>query len=159
MFVHISFTIIKKIPIAFEAAIATMATEHFHHSSEWHIVVCRECRYAVWPGQVKGHLMNKQHDMSTKQAVAVSEEISEWPGIARYPGDFHMPECVEEAVGGLPVFTDGIKCNLDEGGCRYVGRSIAVVKEHWRRAHGYSVRQKRGGSGRSKKEDIERRVL
>jgi hypothetical protein len=135
-----------------------MATEHFHHLSEWHVVVCRECQYAVWPAQVKGHLMNKQHGMSGKQAAAVSEEISEWPGVAQYSGEFHMPKYVEQAVDGLPVFTDGIKCHLDQGECSYVGRSIAVVKEHWRKAHGFSAGQRRGGSGMLKKEDIERRV-
>ena len=102
--------------------------------------------------------MNKQHGVSSKQAVVVSEEISEWPGVARYPSEFCTPERVDEAVDGLPVYNDGIKCELDRGGCRYVCRSIAVIKEHWRKVHGFSAGQKRGGSGMLKKDNIEHQM-
>ena len=116
-----------------------MATEYFYHLSEWQVVICKEYRYAVWPGQVKGHLINKQHGVSSKRAVVVSEEISEWPGVARYPSQFCTPAHVDEAVDELPVYNDGIKCELYRGDCRYVCRSILVIKEYWRKVHGFSA--------------------
>ncbi|KAI7279546.1 hypothetical protein KC340_g18885, partial [Hortaea werneckii] len=64
---------------------ATDATEHFHHSSEWHVVICKECQYAVWPNQIVGHLTNKQHALPRKIALSISDEIEQWPGIALFP--------------------------------------------------------------------------
>jgi hypothetical protein len=136
-----------------------MASSHFQHLTEWEVVVCKECRYAVWPRQVVGHLTNRQHRMPKKQAVGISDEIEQWHGIAQFSGEFKIPEFVEEAVEGLPVYTDGVKCELDEGQCAYVCRNMDVIKEHWRKTHRHSVGQKRGGSGMLKKEDIDRQIL
>jgi hypothetical protein len=105
-----------------------------------------------------GHLTNRQHRMPRKQAVWISDEIEQWHGIAQFSGEFKIPEYVEEAVEGLPVYTDGVKCELDEGQCAYVCRNMDVIKEYWRKMHGHSVGQKRGGSGMLKKEDIDRQI-
>lgn len=136
-----------------------MASSHFQHLTEWEVVVCKECRYAVWPRQVVGHLTNRQHRMPRKQAVGISDEIEQWHGIAQFSGEFKIPKYVGEAVEGLPVYTDGVKCELDEGQCAYVCRNMDVIKEHWRKMHGHSVGHKRGGSGMLKKEDIDRQIL
>jgi hypothetical protein len=97
--------------------------------------------------------------MPRKQAIGVSDEIEQWHGIAQFSGEFKIPRYVEEAVEGLPVYTDGIKCELNEGQCTYVCRNMDVIKEHWRKTYGHSVGQKRGGSGILKKEDIDRQIL
>ena len=97
--------------------------------------------------------------MPRKQAVGISDEIEQWHGIAQFSGEFKIPKYVEEAVEGLPVYTDGVKCELDEGQCAYVCRNMDVIKEHWRKMHGHSVGHKRGGSGMLKKEDIDRQIL
>jgi hypothetical protein len=89
---------------------AAMATEHFHYSSQWQVVICKECRYAVWPSQVTGHLTNKQHGISRKKASSIAEEVQEWAGVIQFPSEFQMPEYVETGVDNLPVFEDGIKC-------------------------------------------------
>ena len=136
-----------------------MASSHFQHLTEWEVIVCKECKYAVWPRQVAGHLTNRQHKMPRKQAIGISDEIEQWHGIAQFPGEFEIPKYVEEAVEGLPVYTDGIKCELNRGQCAYVCRNMDVIKEHWRKTHGHSVGQKRGGSGMLKKEDIDRQIL
>lgn len=91
-----------------------MASSHFQHLSEWQVIICKECRYAVWPRQVAGHLTNKQHRLPRKEAVAISDEIDQWHGIVRFPGDFDSPKYVEEAVDGMPVYTDGVKCEFDQ---------------------------------------------
>jgi hypothetical protein len=72
-----------------------MSSNHFHHSSVWQVVVCKECRYAVWPSQVVGYLTNKQHKLARKQAEAEWEEIQGWAGVAQYPGEFAVPPFVD----------------------------------------------------------------
>lgn len=137
---------------------ATDATEHFHHSSEWHVVICKECQYAVWPNQIVGHLTNKQHALPRKIALSISDEIEQWPGIALFPSEFRVPDSVTVAIDGLALYEGGIKCELGARTCRYVCRDWNTVKKHWREVHGFSPGQKRGGSGRLRKEDIERQV-
>ena len=73
----------------------TMASSHFQHLTQWEVVVCKECRYAVWPRQVVGHLTNRQHRMPRKQAVGISDEIEQWHGIAQFSGEFKIPKYVE----------------------------------------------------------------
>jgi uncharacterized C2H2 Zn-finger protein len=136
-----------------------MATDHFHHSSQWQVIICKECRYAVWPSQVIGHLVNKQHGMSRKRATQISEEVQEWPGVVQFPSEFKVPKDVKAAVDELAVFEDGVKCQLEGGQCLYVCRSVDNMKTHWRKAHRFSAGQGRGRAGRLKKEDMERRVL
>lgn len=46
----------------------------FEHLTEHQLAVCRECRYAVWPDQIKGHLQ-KQHKESLKSAQAVRDAV------------------------------------------------------------------------------------
>ena len=135
-----------------------MASNYFQHINEWQVVVCKTCQYAVWPTQVEGHLRNKQHRMSRKQATTISEEVQQWPGIVPFPGEFEVPGFVDAAVDGITVWDDGWKCEWDGGKCIYVCRRIDSMKHHWRKAHGFSAGQTRGGSGLLRKEDIERQI-
>jgi hypothetical protein len=121
-------------------------------------VVCKECRYAVWPSQVVGHLTNKQHKLARKQAEAEWEEIQGWVGVAQYPSEFAVPPFVDRPIDELASYDDGIKCGLDDGECPYVCRGMNTMKAHWRKIHGFSAGQNRGGSGMLKREDIERRI-
>ena len=41
-----------------------------------------------------------------------------------------MPEFVEEAVKGLPIYTDDMKCELDKGRYTYICCNIDIIKEH-----------------------------
>jgi hypothetical protein len=61
-----------------------IACQYFEHVAEYSIVACRECRYAVWPGQIESHLQG-QHKISYKQAEIVGEQIRNWAGLLQYP--------------------------------------------------------------------------
>ena len=131
--------------------------EYFHHLPEWTVVVCKECQYAVWPDQVKGHLQGKQHRVPIVEASGISEKVQEWPGVTRFPSEFQMPTYVEEPVVEIPLYTDGWKCRLDDQQCPYICRDIKTIKKHWRTHHGWSVRSARGGSGREKAQAVKKR--
>lgn len=135
-----------------------MAVNYFQHHVEWRVIVCKECRHAVWPGQVVGHLTGKQHRMAKRDAERFADEVQQWPGVAQYPSEFEAPRYVQQSIHGMPVYTDGVKCEMDAGKYAYVCRSVDVMKEHWRKIHQHSVGQSRGGSGIDRKEDVERQV-
>ena len=40
----------------------------FEHVSSWEIMVCKQCRCAVWPSEAAAHLTNKQHIKTQKFA-------------------------------------------------------------------------------------------
>jgi len=132
------------------------ACQYFQHSSEWQIVTCRACQYAVWPSQVEGHLKNKQHGVSKRAASAIANEVQQWPGVIHFPSEFEVPQFVNVAIDGITLWDDGWKCEWGNGECRYVCRSGGSMKAHWRKVHGFSVGQNRGGSGLLRQEDIER---
>lgn len=135
-----------------------MASIYFQHISEWQVVACKTCQYAVWPTQIEGHLTNKQHRMSRKQATTISEEVQQWPGVVQFPGEFEVPRSVDAPIDGIAVWDDGLKCEWGGGECTHVCRRIDSMKHHWRKGHGFSAGQTRGGSGVLRKEDIERQI-
>jgi hypothetical protein len=57
-----------------------IACQYFEHVAEYSVAACRECRYAVWPDQIEGHLQ-EQHKVSRKQADIVGEQIRSWAGL------------------------------------------------------------------------------
>ncbi|KAM0700964.1 hypothetical protein Q7P35_011323 [Cladosporium inversicolor] len=111
-----------------------MSRNHFHHSSVWQVVLAK------------------------KQAEAEWEEIQEWAGVVQYPSEFEVPPFVDDPVDKLALFHDGIKCGLDDGECPYVCQGMDTMKVHWRKKHGFSAGQNRGGSGMLKREEVERRI-
>ncbi|KAF7448726.1 DUF3505 domain containing protein [Pyrenophora tritici-repentis] len=58
--------------------------QYFEHVPEHSVAACRECRYAVWPDQIEGHLQ-KQHKVSYKEAEAVGQQVRSWAGLVQYP--------------------------------------------------------------------------
>lgn len=119
------------------------ASQLFEHLAEYQVAVCKECRYAVWPNQIAGHLQ-KQHQKSRKEAEAVGESICGWAGLIQYPGELDAPRSVVQPVQQLPVYDDGLMCQLNPARCRYVARSTESIRKHWREAHGWSAAKKRG---------------
>ena len=127
----------------------------FEHVSNWQVIVCKQCRCAVWPSEVAAHLTNKQHSRTQKLANSIREEVEQWQGVIQYPSGFDVPSFVTEPVQELPLFDDGWQCRLDE--CAYITRETKALKKHWRIEHEWSVQQGRGGSGPAKQEAAQRR--
>ena len=108
--------------------------QYFEHVAEYRVAACRECQYAVWPGQIKGHLQG-QHKVSRKQAEIVGEQIRSWAGLLQYPSELEVPGGVPRPIPQLAVYADGMLCELDSGQCQQVFRSSKSIKEHWRNNH------------------------
>lgn len=138
---------------------AARAAEHFHHLGEYRVAVCKECRHAVWPDQVRGHLQGRHHGIGGKDAEAIADEVRQFPGLIRFPGEFEVPAGVDRPIPELPLYEDGLRCEVQPDRCRYVGRGKGTMREHWRKEHQWSVAGsgKGGGSGKSKGQRIERR--
>ncbi|KAH7000823.1 hypothetical protein B0J12DRAFT_692848 [Macrophomina phaseolina] len=136
-----------------------MATVYFSHLVEHRLAVCKECKYAVWPDQVEGHLRGKHHRMGQKQAECISDEIRGWHGLIVFPSELEVPDQVEQPITELPLFEDGLRCQKNPSNCQYICRDKMTMKKHWRKDHQWSIggNGKGGGSGKSKDEKIGKR--
>ena len=132
---------------------AAIAEEHLEHLVEYGLVKCRECPYAVWPSNIAGHLHGKHHRMKRGTAEAIAEAVQSWPGLVQYPSEFEVPKSIDRPIPQLPLYNDGLLCQLRPECCEYICRGMMTMKKHWHEAHQWSVRDgRRGGSGRTKKQ-------
>ncbi|OAL42729.1 hypothetical protein IQ07DRAFT_616828 [Pyrenochaeta sp. DS3sAY3a] len=69
--------------------------QYFEHLAKYQVAVCRECRYAVWPDQIKGHLQ-KQHKQLHRRAKAVGDALE-------------IPSNGVQPIPQLPVWSAGKK--------------------------------------------------
>ena len=129
-------------------------TRYFEHLVEHSLAICKECRYAVWPNQIEGHL-REQHQTPRKEAQIEAECIRKWPGLIQYPSELFYPSCVVKPFTQLSLYSDGLKCQLEPMHCQYTVRSLKTLKEHWRKNHGWSASQKPGRPSRTKEKKIQ----
>jgi hypothetical protein len=137
---------------------STINCEYFEHIAEYSIAACRECRYAVWPDQIEGHLQG-QHKVSYKKAEIVGEQVRNWAGLIQYPSELEVPGGVPRPALQLPIYSDGLLCQLDPSHCQYVARSKEAIRKHWRIDHqGWSVGKKRGRPSQIKEKGMQARI-
>jgi hypothetical protein len=121
-----------------------IAYQYFEHVAEYSVAACQECRYAVWPDQIESHLQ-EQHKVSRKQADIVGEQIRSWADLLQYPSELKVPGGVPQPVLQLPMYADGILCQLYPSSCQYVVGSKEAIQKHWRTSHqGWSAGGRRG---------------
>ncbi|EKG08964.1 hypothetical protein MPH_14081, partial [Macrophomina phaseolina MS6] len=129
-----------------------VSTEYFSHAAEHRLAICKECRHAVWPDQIAAHLQGKHHRLGRKQAEKVADAVRAWPDLIQFPSELEVPVQLSQPITELPLFEDGLLCQLHPDKCRYICRDTKTLKWHWRKTHQWSVggSHKGGGSGKTK---------
>ena len=119
------------------------------------LMLCKACARAVWPDQVRTHRKGKPYCLppSTTKAIAI-ELKSRTDRFLSTDERFELPQYLTHAIPDLPLYRDGLHCQLDSGQCTYVCRSGETIKEHWRHVHDWSpaYRCRGGGGSRMQKE-------
>jgi hypothetical protein len=134
-----------------------MATQYFQHDVERGLAICKECYTAVLPINIASHLRNNQHGLTGIVARSIAEEVQSWPGLVQYSSQFEVPTLLLEPVPGLTI-CDGWKCVLSLKQCHYVCRTKGSITQHWRKAHNWTIcNRKQGGSGVVKTHTVEER--
>ena len=67
-----------------------------------------------------------------------------------------MPTSIKKPIPQLTLYRDGLMCRVDPQKCSYICRTKKSIIAHWRTKHEWSVSDKRGGSGKAKREKAER---
>ena len=98
--------------------------------SQYRILICTECRYAIQPAAISRHLKELhhiyRHDRKQLLDSIVNLELAD-------PVDVGMPPVDSLPVKSLPV-EDGVACNFL--GCGHLCVTIKRMKRHWVTEHG-----------------------
>jgi hypothetical protein len=124
-------------------AAENVEVQYFEHLAEYSIAVCKECRHGVLPSHIESHLQ-RIHRIKQSQARSVAEGVRNWAGVAEYASELIVPSCIIPPISGIPLYSDGLICQLDQSRCHQILRSEEGMKKHWREVHGYSIASKRG---------------
>lgn len=120
-------------------------------------IVCQRCKVAVRPQQIPFHLKHGPHQLPGPQAKEIANTVRSWEGISHDPDSFQYPRVVQHPVHALSLHTDGKRCQVIAE-CLYICRDLKAMKEHWRIAHSFSVRQQRGYPHAQHKQQAQERL-
>ncbi|KAF5014188.1 hypothetical protein F66182_14910, partial [Fusarium sp. NRRL 66182] len=81
-------------PVSFQNA-------YFERLADFPVVVCRECRYGVWPSQIEGHLQRAHRHISPTIRIQLGEEVRNWPDLAMDPIELDIPSIRTQAIPQL----------------------------------------------------------
>jgi RecQ family ATP-dependent DNA helicase len=112
----------------------------------WGLVVCisQSCQHAVWPNQIESHCRRAKHNMSASDAKVIADRYIDKVRYTQSSGPFQVPQSIEQAIPQLPLFTDGLLCEVDTDGCHYVCRKLESMLQHCRLKHGWTRFAHRG---------------
>jgi hypothetical protein len=113
------------------------ADQLFIRATQFPIIICRRCEYAVRPKQVLYHLTHSPHRIPIVQARQVAQTIQHWENIEENPDEIRYPTWIDQPIEGLRTYDDGLLCK--RGQCGYVCRNVNGLKNHWRSAHDWSA--------------------
>ena len=124
----------------------------FTHLSEYRVVVCKQCQFAVVPSQISRHLRDHHPSVSKECQYKVVSSFQHVQDVAYMKEDIQYPESTCTPVPGLPVYTDGFQCT--QGGCQYICRGLKNIQRHCRVVHEWVNPQK---NSRPRKDEREQR--
>ncbi|KAH7081997.1 hypothetical protein BKA63DRAFT_540895 [Paraphoma chrysanthemicola] len=77
----------------------------------------------------------------------------------QYPSEFVAPSQIVAPHPQLPIYADGLLCQLNPSQCQQVLRSTKSMKKHWHiNHHGWSAGKKRGRPSRIKAKGLQARM-
>ncbi|KAL8626052.1 hypothetical protein Q9189_008267 [Teloschistes chrysophthalmus] len=107
--------------------------QSFYVSSQWRVVICKQCQHAVWPSSVAGHLKGIHHRVSGKEASRVKQEVQESP-VIQDPTDFDPIDHVDKPIPELKVYYDGWTCTT-ESTCNFTALATSSLKKYCTQQH------------------------
>ena len=111
---------------------------------EWKIVVCKKCKYAVWPKEITSHFTGHQHRLGKAEVCEIQAQVDQIAGLATHFNDVPALDGTVKAFNALHMYSDGLLCTIDPDHCKYICRHERSIKKHCQQHHGW-VRYRRRG--------------
>ncbi|KAL8991690.1 MAG: hypothetical protein Q9169_007742, partial [Polycauliona sp. 2 TL-2023] len=125
---------------------------HIEHLAEYQLIICKKCRYAVWPEQVQKHYQGPNHKWKKRAAIELATSVQSWPGVIQYPIELTVPNRVINVIPILPIYDDGVLCQINAIQCQYVCRSKKWMIDHCKQKHDWSKQIRKGNVSRGNTE-------
>lgn len=78
-----------------------MAEKYFTCLPDYGLIVCRECKHAVWPREVDSHLRGRHHESRKKTRRQIQEEVKTWQWVLDDKAELKLPDTIQEAIPEL----------------------------------------------------------
>jgi hypothetical protein len=111
-----------------------MECEYFEHIVQYQVAVCKACRHSIIPSQIQSHLQ-RVHKIQQKKAEIIAEAVRCWPSLIEYASEIAIPDYAIPPIQQLPVYSDGLICQLDPVRCSQILRSAEAMRKHWKKRH------------------------
>ena len=113
--------------------------QFFDISSRWQVAICRQCRHAVWPRDIGGHLKDRDHRLPAKEALRIKREVQA-TSVIQDPAEFEPIQYLEEPIPELKVYHDAWTCTV-EPTCHFTALAQGTLKNHCAKQHPGSRRR------------------
>ncbi|PVH70958.1 hypothetical protein DL98DRAFT_521355 [Cadophora sp. DSE1049] len=100
-----------------------------HYLPGYHVLICKECRYAIQPSAISRHLKDLHHIYRSDRQELL--EYTKGLDLAE-PGDVLLPPPDTTPVPLLPT-ESGLACAKE--GCSHLCVTVKRMKNHWATAH------------------------
>ena len=108
------------------------------------MIVCRKFQHAIWPAQVQSYFQGPQHRMKSREAAPIAETAQSWPYLIQYSVELYMPIRIDSPVRILPVYSDGLLCEIEPIRFQYICRNEDSMRMHSKQKHRWSAQARRG---------------
>lgn len=135
-----------------------MASDLVQVQEVYQILICRECKYAIWPHQSRSHFTGPHHRLNGTRAQQIQKEIQSWPDLIQDPQQFQVPVSVEQAIPELELH-DGFQCQASVMNCHYICVKYQSIRRHVQNQHGISRFQRRGQPSQAQQAESHDRPL
>lgn len=113
-----------------ESGAKTISAESiFIRLDRFPVVVCRRCKYAVWPREILNHLKGVHHQLSHVTAKQIAHVIQQWEGLLHNPAQLALPPELDVPIAEVPVYPDRLLCQRDRE-CHYAARSLVTMRRN-----------------------------
>lgn len=116
----------------------------FVHYTNIQVIVCKDCKSAVVPNQVKTHLKQSHGLLTAKTRDEIAQHVHQLDHVAYRNEDVQYPVFEEEAIPELgPALEDCFQCKE----CNSLRESSKGIEKHCREEHGWACSKSRRGKG------------
>ncbi|KAG9241063.1 hypothetical protein BJ878DRAFT_558988, partial [Calycina marina] len=127
--------------------------DRFIHLSDFRVIVCKECKYAVLPGHIDTHFAGKPHYLEVKERRRIADKVADQvnglimneEALRRW--DFQFPAPTSPPIEWLAKPIKGaLQCMIETDGhiCGYICNTVGRIREHCIEEHQWKSNNKGG---------------
>jgi hypothetical protein len=109
----------------------------FEHLTQYRIIQCKSCKYAVVLAQIERHVKDHHPQVVLACQKTILQAAMGLPNIAHRHKDVVYPTRNDKPIPGFPVIKDSLVCIGQREGqlCKYACAAIRTMQQHCKDFH------------------------